>query len=282
MLPFNTSESSAPSHLQDNRLVRMSYGAFSPLWLPFFAAAGAGAMVWMTTRWMRGEFAGASARATHPAPSPSEVPTAADLMSAGAIDAPLPSNDTGPSLTVAGLDEAPLIGETAAASNAAAEPDLAPRKIERIENYMAHNPPPSEAGASAPEDSAPPPPVPAEHVLDHTPPETVNAPGNPDVERKIEQAHGSGDPDFLGHEPGGKAGLLAETSASVLSGAANFGGDVRAEETAEASLSPAEEDDLDTLADAAYAENLGPVPTAAAPSGRSKKSRVRPGTAPGA
>jgi hypothetical protein len=56
---------------------------------------------------------------------------------------------------------------------------------------------------------------------------------------------------------------------------------MRAEEAAEASPPVSDEDALDTLADAAYAENFGPVPTAPAAGGRSRKGKVRPGTAPG-
>jgi hypothetical protein len=60
-----------------------------------------------------------------------------------------------------------------------------------------------------------------------------------------------------------------------------WGGDVRAEETADAALSTASDEGdeamIDALADAAYAENLGPVPSSG---GRSKKAKVRPGTAP--
>lgn len=266
MNPFNPFLSGESPESND-RLVRLGYGFTSPLWFPFLAVAGAGVAFWTVSKMMRGEYA--SLLPNVAPPRGDAVPTASDLTAIGAIDGPLKPEGK-PDLTLA-VDNTP-----------AAEPDLAPRKIERVENVMAHNPPPVEAGASAPEDEAPPPPVPAEHVMDHTPPETVEAPANPEVERRIEQAHASGDPDFLGQEPGGRAALMAETSAAVLGGAANFGGDMRAEETAEASVSTADEDAMDTLADAAYAENFGPVPTVPGSGGRSRKGRVRPGTAPGA
>ena len=264
MNPFNPFESRSESGGED-RLVRLSYGFASPMWLPFMAIAGAGVAFWTVSKMMRGEYA--SLLPAVAPPKADAVPTAADLMSVGAIDAPLQPDGKGSM-------------EAVNDSSPAAEPDLAPRKIERVENVMAHNPPPVEAGRSEPADTAPKPSVPSEHVLDHTPPETVEMAGNPEVELRIEQAHASGDPDFLGEEPGGRAALLAETSAAVLGELANFGGDMRAEEAAEASPPASDEDALDTLADAAYAENFGPVPTVPASDGRSKKGKVRPGTAP--
>ena len=275
--PFDTDAS-------DNRLTRLGLGLASPLWLPFAAAAATSATFWMMSRWMRGDFAAVptGAGVTRPSPTAADVPSASDLVSVGAIDAPLPetnaSEQSTATLGLGGLGSPDLANDTG--PTPAAEPDLAPAKIDRIENYMAHTPPPVEAGRSAPEDAAPPPPVPAEDIMDHTPPSTVEAEGNPAAGREIARAEPSLDPDFLGREPGGKAGLLAETSATVLGGVANFGGDVRAEDAAEASLSPDDEDTIDALADAAYAENLGPVPTAGG-AARSRKGKVRPGVAPG-
>jgi hypothetical protein len=130
MSPFNPFESGAASG-DDNRLARLSYGMAFPLWLPFLAAAGAGVAFWSMSRWMRGDFAATlpgAVKAASTAAAPS-APIAADLTAIGAIDAP--------------------ISTPANANTPAAEPDLAPGKIGRVENYMAHTPPPVEAGASA-------------------------------------------------------------------------------------------------------------------------------------
>jgi hypothetical protein len=260
----------------DNRLTRIGYGAASPLWLPFMAAAGVGVAFWVMTAWTRKGFGAGLG---------------------GSVDAPL--QPSAPDLSPAPQGE------------------LAPEKLEQIENYMAHTPPPAESGAFAPEDKAPPPPVPAEDIMDHTPPETVNAPAAPEVERKIGQAKPV---DAAGPDAGGEAGLLAETAAT-LTGETLGLGDVRADDqdaapapaaaadasplgthehvhtskaallsgsatsvlgtstAAEASFDP---DGADMI-DAAYAGNFGPVPTpASSGGGKSKKRKVTPGTAPGA
>jgi hypothetical protein len=116
----------------EDRLVRLGYGFASPLWLPFMAVAGAGVAFWTVSKMMRGEYA--SLLPAVAPPRADAVPTPADLMSVGAIDAPLQAGGKGDM-------------EAVNDSSPAAEPDLAPRKIERIENVMAHNPPPSKPGA---------------------------------------------------------------------------------------------------------------------------------------
>ncbi len=194
-----------------DRLLRLQAGALSPLWLPFLFAASIGAAAWMASRWMRGEFAatlpGAAAQ-----PTAEAVPTPADLMAVGAIDASLPE----------------------AAPEAVTEPEPAAVLAEET-----------------PETSA-------EPVASLAP--------------RVAEAD-------LGEEPGGKAGLLAETSASAMLETEDPGGDVRAEEAAEVALPAAAvaQDDVSIIADAAYAANLGPVP---APSKTSRKRKSLPGTAP--
>ena len=96
-------------------------------------------------------------------------------------------------------------------------------------------------------------------------------------------------------EPGGKAALLAETSATVIGETASFG-DSRVEDGAAGPLadpvdadeivgaeaqapSPDPVDDGADLIDAAYAENFGPVPAPAARA-RSRKRKTPPGVAP--
>lgn len=167
----------------------------------------------------------------------------------------------------AGLDAKPELNPAVAANDAA---------LHRPGQELDHNPPPPEA-FHAPADPAPPPPVAAEHIMDHTPPETVDAPGNPVVEQRIESAQPA-EPEYVGADAGGKAALLAETSAAVLGEIASFGGDFRGDDAAEPSpVTPSADDDGADLADAAYAANFGPVPTAGK---GSKKRRVTPGIAP--
>lgn len=177
-----------------------------------------------------------------------------------------------------------------ASSPPAADPDLSPGAVDRPENVMAHNPPPVEAPA-APADPAPKPEVPAEHVMDHTPPESVDASAAPEVEEKLgaspkvdaEPAVRSKPKAKADAEPGAKASLLAQTSATALSGTDALMGDMRADEAAAPSLES--EDAESVLADAAYAQNFGPVvapEVGGAPSKpkRSRKAKVLPGTAP--
>jgi hypothetical protein len=226
-------------HDDDHRLAKLSAGAASPLWLPFLFAASVGVGYWMLTQWTR--------RSVVAQPS-----------GFGVIDAEPWTGGT----------------EHSRASPPNADPDLDASRLNRPEQSMAHNPLPAEAPTAAP-DTAPEPPVPAEHVMDHTPADTVNAAANPEVERRIAQAGA-----VSGEEPGGRAALLAETSAAVLGETASFGGDLRAEDEAgSTSALDATDEDAADLLDAAYAANLGPV---IAPGGgkKSKKRKNPPGTAP--
>jgi hypothetical protein len=158
-------------------------------------------------------------------------------------------------------------------------PEATSAAPERPEQIMAHTPPPAEAPTAAP-DLAPSPIVPPEHVMDHAPAESVNAPAEPVAEVRLDAP----EPETSGltsEEPGGKAALLAETSAAVIGETASFGGDLRADtEGAAPPLAPADDDGAD-LVDAAYAENFGPVPAPATSRG-SRKRKVPPGTAPSA
>jgi hypothetical protein len=236
-----------PHHLstdvEDNRLLKLGYGMASPLWAPFLLAAGMGAGFWMLSAWTRRSLA-------------AELPGAAVGLR--------PANDG-----------------ASVASPPAADAGLDPAKLDRPEQSLAHNPPPAEMPTAAP-DTAPDPIVPPEHVMDHAPADSVNAPANPAVERRIEAAQPA-EPTGFGGEPGGKAALLAETSAAVLGETASFGGDMRADsEAAEPSptLEDAGDDGAD-LVDAAYAANFGPVVAPGAPGKGSRKRRTLPGTAPG-
>ena len=183
------------AHAADNRLIRLGYGAASPLWAPFLLAAGMGVGFWALTQWTRRSLA-------------------AEISGAPA-----------------GL-----------------QPTAAPRSVDEA----AHVPQPT--GQEKPAE----------------------------VFGDIE-------------EPGGKAALLAETSAAVIGETASFG-DSRVEDGAAGPLAdpvdadeivgaeaqaPSAEpvDDGADLIDAAYAQNFGPVP-APAVKPRSRKRKTPPGVAP--
>lgn len=60
-----------------NRLLKLSYGAASPLWAPFVLAAGMGAGFWMLSQWTRQSLAAhlpGAASAPSPAPTPAMMP----------------------------------------------------------------------------------------------------------------------------------------------------------------------------------------------------------------
>lgn len=274
--PFNSNDHS-------ERMTRVAIGMTAPLWLPFLFAAGVGVAAWTVSRRVRGDLAammpGAPAwrGATPASPAPAETaqaafeappavedtaPTAADLMAVGAIDAALP-------------DE-PAVGETAAAADAdeVGEVSTSTQADESVAAVAEEPAPLIETAPVVPDaDDAGAAAIATEVAPDAAPVESGST-GAKLPERVS---------DFeLGEEPGGKAGLLAETSASALSATIGLGADVRAEEAAEASPPAGEDtsaDDMSTLADAAYAENFGPVPT---PAKKSRKRKVPPGVAPDA
>lgn len=183
------------AHAADNRLIRLGYGAASPLWAPFLLAAGMGVGFWALAQWTRRSLA-------------VEIP--------GAPAGPQPA------ATPAPVHDAP--------------------------------PAPQATGGEKP----------AEAFADT-------------------------------EEPGGKAALLAETSAAVIGETASFG-DSRIEDGAAGPLAdPVDADDIvgaeaqapgpepvddgADLIDAAYAQNFGPVPTPGAKP-RSRKRKTLPGVAP--
>ena len=235
-------------HSEESRLTRVAAGASHPLWYPFLFAASLGVGYWMLTNWTRRSLA-------------AELPGAAVGLGAAAG---------------AGQPQFRPEAEPSGPSPANAEPDLDASRLDRPEQAMAHNPLPAEAPTDA-LDTAPDPVVPPEHVMDHAPASTVNAPANPEVERRLAQAQA-----VSGEEPGGRAALLAETSAAVLGETASFGGDQRGDDEAgsTSALDAVDEDAADML-DAAYAANLGPVLTPGGGKKKSKKARTVPGTPPG-
>lgn len=227
---------------EDNRLTKVAAGVTHPLWLPFMFAASVGVGYWMLTNWTRRSFAAV-------------VPSGEGVVDARPWTAA--EGPGGPQPKVEPASEAP--------------------RLDQPEQSMAHNPPPTEA-PTASLDTAPEPPVPAEHVMDHAPADSVNAPANPEVERRIAQAEAVSD-----EEPGGRAALLAGASAAALGETASFGGDLRADDEAgSTSAMDATDEDAADLLDAAYAANLGPVLAPGGARKKSKKSKVHPGTAPGA